>query len=690
MAGSSQKLVAAGAAALVSALCAGGCRFLPELTLPGSSSSIRADVAAVLSRADPSILGPLRRTKDLPTIRRVTRALGQLGGDAAAAALCGSDGSLHAPPDVDAAFATAVAAAPSSARLLEAALYPRRPLTGPGDSPEREAATFAAAALGLGNCADADAERLLVRIAAEGPQVPEALEALFCHVRWRGRPLGPLPESLIPRAIDAYEKHASPRGRAGIGGLGRMSKDRRLLDPLVRLTKDADPEVRRAAALGLADGKDATARAPADADRAFAALVPLGDDPDERVAASACRAVASYDRPDAVLWLAERLKHPNFNVRVAAAEGLGTRKGAAALDALLRVAREDPSPSARYAAANAAAAIDAGRAQGLVESLLTSPEAYVRQAGVEVLGKSDAAAATERLAALAGSDPHVRVREASLDALKDRTGPAVEAAVRRALGGDDPVLASIAADVAATNGLLDLRPAVRALLDRFPGTPGADAREGAVGALSKFGDDSDWDRIRAAAQGDPDGGVRLAAQTALNERAGVAPPPPGADRRGVSAKELPGGAPLLTKDVLLVLDTSQGTMKIRLDAEQAPIHSSHVAHLARKGFYDGLTWHRVVPDFVIQGGCPRGDGSGNAGVTLPLEPTRIPFERGTLGMPRSNHPDTGGCQLFVCHSRAPHLDVKYTAFGRVVEGMEVIDRIDVGATIVRARVEEIR
>jgi cyclophilin family peptidyl-prolyl cis-trans isomerase len=149
---------------------------------------------------------------------------------------------------------------------------------------------------------------------------------------------------------------------------------------------------------------------------------------------------------------------------------------------------------------------------------------------------------------------------------------------------------------------------------------------------------------------------------------------------------MPLGAPPLAGDVELVVETSEGTMRIRLDAANAPIHAAHLAELARKGFYDGLTWHRVVPDFVIQGGCPRGDGSGNAGAALPLEPTRTPFERGTLGMPRSIHPDTGGCQLFVTHSRAPHLDVQYSAIGRVVAGLDVIDRIDVGSRILRVRV----
>ena len=129
---------------------------------------------------------------------------------------------------------------------------------------------------------------------------------------------------------------------------------------------------------------------------------------------------------------------------------------------------------------------------------------------------------------------------------------------------------------------------------------------------------------------DPNPQVRGVAEkslAALDHRAAPAPSR-GADLTGAL---LPGGAPLFGPAVFLIVETDRGTMRIRLFPEQAPIHCAHVAALARQGFYDGLNWHRVVPDFVIQGGCPRGDGAGGAGVTLPLEPTRIPFQRGTLG-----------------------------------------------------------
>lgn len=661
---------------------------------PATAPSVRvvpAAVAAEILRSDVAASAAAAAAAAAHGAERAAwvRALGRHGGDSAAEAAARY---LADPtPEVceEAAFAVGVSGSDRAAALLRRALL-EAPVAAP-------AHVVAAAALGLADCSDDAAGDLLLDLARLPGAPEETLEAFFCHVRWRGRPWTGRPDA----ALLAWERHATPRGRACVGTLGRVSKDASLVDPLTRLSRDADAEVRRAAALGLADGRNATVRAPAEADRAFRAVAALAADTDPRVVAAACRAVASYDRDEAVLWLAERLGHADFNVRVAAAEGIGLRasRGAPAVARLRTAARDDASPSARYAAALALAAVDPAEGLAVADALLASGEAYVRQAGVEVLAKSpdDAtpapaagAAVTDRLAALAASDPHVRVREAALGALAGRSGPSVDRCIADALAGSDPVLVSVAADAAAKDGRALHLPAIRGVFGRFPGTPGADAREGAVAALAAFGQPDDLAVVAGVAAADPDPGVRLAAASALAERAGAPPPPADADRRGAAAPRVPGGAPLLSRDVVLVLETSAGVLRIRLDAAAAPIHASHVAHLARQGFYDGLTWHRVVPDFVIQGGCPRGDGAGNAGVTLPLEPTRIPFERGTLGMPRSNHPDTGGCQLFVCHSRAPHLDVKYTAFGRVVEGIDVVDRIDVGAVIVRARVEEAR
>ncbi|MCE9634802.1 MAG: HEAT repeat domain-containing protein [Planctomycetes bacterium] len=612
-----------------------------------------------------------------PADRRIAaRALGRIGGDAAAQEAA----QLLRDPDesvrVEACFAVGVTGSPLAAALLS-----------PVMEGNPSAAEMAAIAQGIANCTDDSAAGLLVGLACREDMPVDAPEAIFRHVRWRNRPAGAaLPNELMLR----YEGHPTARGRAGIGWLGRVWKDARLLDPLVRLAADRDPEVRRAVAMGLANGREAAVRSAGDSERAVAALGRLVRDADARVASAACRGLGTYDREDAVghlLVALERNAGPtDFNVRVAAAEALGGRKAASAADALANLARKDPSVSVRYAAATQLAEIDAKAAADLIDGLLASPSEYVRSAGVEILAKTEGDAPAARLAKLFADDPHLRVREAALDGLKDRKGPETFAAVKAALTGADPGLAGIATDVAANNGLKELLPEIRAAWQRFQGTPGADAREGIVGALAKFAQPEDDALIRAALD-DPDAGPRTAAQMALAARAKEPPPPP--DRRPTpTGGKLPGGAPLLANDVDLVIETDVGTMRVRLFTSDAPIHASHVAHLAAQGFYDGLTWHRVVPDFVIQGGCPRGDGAGNAGVNLPLEPTRHPFERGTLGMPRSSHPDTGGCQFFFCHARAPHLDVQYTAFGQVYEGLDVIDRIDVDSKIVRVRVVE--
>ena len=102
--------------------------------------------------------------------------------------------------------------------------------------------------------------------------------------------------------------------------------------------------------------------------------------------------------------------------------------------------------------------------------------------------------------------------------------------------------------------------------------------------------------------------------------------------------------------------------------------------LVRQGFYDGLAFHRVVPDFVVQAGDPRGDGWGGPGFELRDEITRIRYRRGVVGMADSG-PDTAGSQFFVALAAQPHLDGRYTAFGRVVAGDELLDRIEQGDRI---------
>ena len=133
------------------------------------------------------------------------------------------------------------------------------------------------------------------------------------------------------------------------------------------------------------------------------------------------------------------------------------------------------------------------------------------------------------------------------------------------------------------------------------------------------------------------------------------------------------------------IETAHGTIEIQLAVLDAPQTTRNFIELTRKGFYNGLEAHRVIANFVVQDGDPRGDGSGGPGYTIRDELSMRPFVRGTVGMALEWR-DTGGSQYFIAHSPQPHLDGRYPVFGHVVNGIEVLDRIKPGDTIVRVRV----
>jgi len=137
--------------------------------------------------------------------------------------------------------------------------------------------------------------------------------------------------------------------------------------------------------------------------------------------------------------------------------------------------------------------------------------------------------------------------------------------------------------------------------------------------------------------------------------------------------------------------TEKGDMHVEFYEQDAPGTVANFIKLATSGFYDGLTFHRVIPDFVIQGGCPKGTGAGGPGYTIPceLDGGNQYHDRGVLSMAHAGR-NTGGSQFFICHSRnnTSHLDRQHTCFGKVVEGLEVIDAIRQGDKILKIEVSE--
>lgn len=163
--------------------------------------------------------------------------------------------------------------------------------------------------------------------------------------------------------------------------------------------------------------------------------------------------------------------------------------------------------------------------------------------------------------------------------------------------------------------------------------------------------------------------------------------------------EVSGGAPaflfnLKKKDIeelkktQIVLSLKQGKIKIKLFPDKAPITCANFVYLAEKGFYNGTLFHRVVPNFVVQGGDPlskdnfsENDGTGGPGYAIPAEFNDLPHQAGTVAMARSQDPDSAGSQFYICLSPQPQLDGNYTVFGQVIEGFELVSKIKIGDPI---------
>jgi peptidyl-prolyl cis-trans isomerase B (cyclophilin B) len=137
----------------------------------------------------------------------------------------------------------------------------------------------------------------------------------------------------------------------------------------------------------------------------------------------------------------------------------------------------------------------------------------------------------------------------------------------------------------------------------------------------------------------------------------------------------PTADPATLAGVTAVIETSVGPMELEFLPAKAPGHVGNFVELAEKGFYDGTVFHRTIPGFMIQGGCPQGTGTGGPGYTIAAEFNDTPHVRGVLSMARSQDPDSAGSQFFICHGDARFLDKQYTAFGRLTSGQEVLDKI---------------
>ena len=139
--------------------------------------------------------------------------------------------------------------------------------------------------------------------------------------------------------------------------------------------------------------------------------------------------------------------------------------------------------------------------------------------------------------------------------------------------------------------------------------------------------------------------------------------------------------------LIATFDTDRGPIKVELYPDKAPLTVANFVNLARRGFYDGLDFHRVIPDFMIQGGCPEGSGRGGPGYKFEDEADNgVTHERGVLSMANAG-PDTNGSQFFITHVATPWLNGKHTVFGKVIDGLDVVDKVAQGDKIKSLRIE---
>ncbi|MDR3291655.1 MAG: peptidylprolyl isomerase [Methanobrevibacter sp.] len=134
-----------------------------------------------------------------------------------------------------------------------------------------------------------------------------------------------------------------------------------------------------------------------------------------------------------------------------------------------------------------------------------------------------------------------------------------------------------------------------------------------------------------------------------------------------------------------LIETKKGNIELELFDKDAPNTVANFEKLAKEGFYDGLTFHRVINDFVIQGGCPKGNGTGGPGYTIKCEINHNKHGIGALSMAHAGK-DTGGSQFFITHSPQPHLDSAHTVFGKVINGMDTVNKIKQGDKMIKVTI----
>ena len=261
--------------------------------------------------------------------------------------------------------------------------------------------------------------------------------------------------------------------------------------------------------------------------------------------------------------------------------------------------------------------------------------------------------------------PAPPVRSAAFEALATLKEKSIAHRIRPLILSKEPYTAASAAALAAELEDAEALPSVRALLLQSEGSPDVLAAAGPALLTLK---DPQAEATYLKWLSHPHANVRRIAAEALTKLRSQPVFPSRVQRREEPAS---AGPP---EDRRLKIRTHHGDILVKLYTDDAALTAHNIYRLAQTGYFRGHTFHRIVPNFVVQDGDPRGDGEGGPGYSIRCEINRRRYVRGTVGMALSGK-DTGGSQFFITHSPQPHLDGRYTVFGEVIQGMEIADRL---------------
>ena len=453
--------------------------------------------------------------------------------------------------------------------------------------------------------------------------------------------------------------------------------DPRAAPALLELLKGEGQLTRAFAARGLGVLKDARAVAP---------LLAAAENAGEAVAVriQAVRALAAIGEPRGAEVMRRLIISPkvDINLQLEAVTALAHLPDPALADLLIDLVAAQ-LPAVRAAALLALARLDAEIFTSAVSGFDPDPHWSVRAALASALATLPRERALPALTNLL-RDSDQRVIPAVLDALTRIGADNAAAEMLARLKAEDPVVRAAAARNLAALKAANAVPALVEALKTAQGDGLYVARTAALDALTAL-DPAAAKPALAAALADRDWAVRMRAAENLRrldpgvDVSSMRPAPPPPEVGSVDALINPQYSPVA------YIDTSKGTIQFELAVLDAPRTVASFLALVRRNYFRGVQIHRVVPDFVVQDGDPRGDGEGGPGYTIRDEINQRPYLRGTVGM-ALDWADSAGSQFFITHSPQPHLDGRYTVFGQVVSGMDVVDRLTQWDTIDRIRV----